>query len=72
LKKHISLSKGNHLYWKWEHLANCFPVKIELGFEGILLANDSFQVGVRLILFQIGLFIYVEETHVSFQRKRSV
>jgi hypothetical protein len=40
--------------------------------KGILPENHSFQGRERLILFQICLFTYVEETHVSFQRKRSV
>jgi hypothetical protein len=37
--------------------------------EEILPANHSFQGGERLILFQIGLFSNVEESHVSLQRK---
>jgi hypothetical protein len=40
--------------------------------KGILLANHNFQVIVRPILSQIGLFTYVEEIHASRQRKPSV
>jgi hypothetical protein len=36
--------------------------------KGILPANLSFQGGDKLILFQIGLFSYVEETNLSVQR----
>jgi hypothetical protein len=39
---------------------------------GILPANQSFQGGVRLIFFQIGLFSLIEETHVSLQRNPSM
>jgi hypothetical protein len=40
--------------------------------KGILLANQSYQGGERLILFQIGLSILNEETHVSCERKTCV
>jgi hypothetical protein len=42
-------------------------VGIELGFEKILPAYNNLDGGQRLILFQIGLFSTVEETHVYFQ-----
>jgi hypothetical protein len=32
-KKHMYLSKEKSLYLKLEHLAHCFPVRIELVFE---------------------------------------
>jgi hypothetical protein len=45
---------------------------MELVFQGILPATFVFQGGERLILFQIGLFSCVEETHVSLQRQPCV
>jgi hypothetical protein len=33
VKKHIDLSKENHLCLKLQHLANWFPVRTELVFE---------------------------------------
>jgi hypothetical protein len=40
--------------------------------KGILLASPSYQCGERLILFQIGLFSQVEETHVPLERNQFV
>jgi hypothetical protein len=40
--------------------------------KGILPVNHSVQNEERLILFQIGLFIWVEETHGSLQTKSSM
>jgi hypothetical protein len=40
--------------------------------KGILPGNHSFQGGERLILFQIGLFSKIEETHISLKIKTSV
>jgi hypothetical protein len=37
--------------------------------KGILPANQSFQGGRKLILIQRGLFSWVEEIHVSLERK---
>jgi hypothetical protein len=39
---------------------------------GILAANQRFQVGVRLMLFQIGIVSYVQEIHVLLQGKPSM
>jgi hypothetical protein len=39
--------------------------------KGVLHANHGFQGGKGLILFQIVIFIFIEETHVSLQRKPS-
>jgi hypothetical protein len=47
-------------------------MRIELVFERILPANQKFQGGERLILFQIDLFNSVEETNVSLERTPSV
>jgi hypothetical protein len=47
-------------------------LKTEIVLKGILLANQSFQGGEKLILFQIGISSYVEVTHVSLERKPSV
>jgi hypothetical protein len=33
LKKHMCLSKENHLSYKQENIASCLPVIIEFGFE---------------------------------------
>jgi hypothetical protein len=38
----------------------------------MLHANQGFQSGEMLILFQIGLFTWLEETHVSLERKPSM
>ena len=35
-------------------------------------ADQNFQGGERLIFFQIGIFRFVDDTHISPQRKRSV
>jgi hypothetical protein len=40
--------------------------------KGILPENHTFEAGERLILFQIGIFSSIEETHVSLQGKPSV
>jgi hypothetical protein len=40
--------------------------------KGILPENHSFQVGEMLILFQVDLSSWVEETHVSLKRKPPV
>jgi hypothetical protein len=71
LKKHKNLSKENHVCQKQEHLAHCFPVSIEVVFERNTLANHSFQFRLWLMLLWIGLFSWVEETHVPLQRKPS-
>jgi hypothetical protein len=55
-----------------EHIPPCFPLRCELVFERILPATKSFQGGEKLILFQIGLFSWVEETHLGLQRKPSM
>jgi hypothetical protein len=39
---------------------------------GILPENQNFQGGERLILFQIGLFVFVEVTRVFLETKPSV
>jgi hypothetical protein len=62
------LSKKN-LSSKQLHLSHHFPVRTCWFFKGILPASQSFQVGDRLILFQIGVFRLLEETHVSVQRE---
>jgi hypothetical protein len=48
---------------------HCSPLRIELVFNRILPENRSFQGEEKPILFQIGLFIGFEETHVSLQRQ---
>jgi hypothetical protein len=40
-------------------------------FKGIFSANQNFQFGNRLILFQVCLYNSVEEPHVSLQRNTS-
>jgi hypothetical protein len=40
--------------------------------KAILPANPIFPGGVRLFLFQIGLFSYLEEAHISLKGKPSV
>jgi hypothetical protein len=47
-------------------------VRIELVFQGLLPAKHSFQGGEKLILFQMGLYSYIQETHVPLKRKPSV
>jgi hypothetical protein len=41
LKKHMYFSKENHLYSKVQHLAHCFPVKINIGPEMNTSCNFS-------------------------------
>jgi hypothetical protein len=45
---------------------------MELVFEGKLPANQRFQRGERLILFQIHIFSKVGERKLSLERKPSV
>jgi hypothetical protein len=56
LKKHMHLSKENHVCYTVEHIAHCVPVRIELVLKGILPAQQGFQWGEMHILFQIVLF----------------
>jgi hypothetical protein len=51
-KKHMYLSKENHLHYKLQHQGQCFPVKIELVFKGILPATLIFLDGDKLFLIQ--------------------
>jgi hypothetical protein len=71
-KKHMYLSKENHRWYKHEHVAHWFPVRIELVCERNNSCNLGFEGGHRLSFFQIGLFSWVEETHVSLQWNSSV
>jgi hypothetical protein len=54
LKKHMYLSKEDHLCHKPEHFTHGFCVWIELDFKGILSAHQCFQGGETLILFKLG------------------
>jgi hypothetical protein len=54
-----------------KHLALCFPVRIDLVCKGVLPAHEGFQGGDMLNLIQMGLFSWVEETHVSLERNPS-
>jgi hypothetical protein len=54
-KKHMYLSKENHLCKKLQHVAHCFTVKIELALKGILHTHHSFHGAGRLNLLQICL-----------------
>jgi hypothetical protein len=47
-------------------------VRTEFVFQRTLPANYVFQVSDKLCLFQIDLFISVEEPHVCLQRKSCV
>jgi hypothetical protein len=62
-------SKKSPLSEKLHHLAHSFPVRVELVFKGILPATWVFQSGHRLSLLQTCLFNWVDETHVSRERK---
>jgi hypothetical protein len=62
------LLKENHLCYKQEYVAHCFPVRIELVFTGILPANGIIQRGNRLCLLQTDLVSWVDETHTYLQR----
>jgi hypothetical protein len=72
LKKHMYLSKENHLCLKQEYLTHSFPVRIDLVFEGNSSCKHRFQDGVMPSLLQKGLLSWVEKTHVSLQWKPSM
>jgi hypothetical protein len=72
VKKHMYLSKENHLCKKLLHLAHCFPVTIEFILNGILPTNLRFYGAGWLNLLQICLFSNIDETHVSLKGKPSV
>jgi hypothetical protein len=55
LKKHMYLSKENHLWSKQEHVAHCLAVRTELVFERNASSNHSFYIGEKVIFLQIGL-----------------
>jgi hypothetical protein len=64
----MSPSKEKCLSYKQQHLD---IVSSENGvcYFGRVPENLRFQLGDRLILFQIGLFHLLKETHVSLQRE---
>jgi hypothetical protein len=65
------LLKENHLSYKAEHLAYCFPVIIELVIEKNTSSQSGFLRG-RLTHFVTNRpFLMNEETHVSLERKPS-
>jgi hypothetical protein len=51
LKKHMYLSKENHLCLKQEYLTHSFPVRIDLVFEGNSSCKHRFQDGVIYAFF---------------------
>jgi hypothetical protein len=72
LKKHMYLSKENHLCYMLQHLVHCFPVSVQSVFERNTSCNLGLQDEDRFSLFQIDLFSWIEETEVSLQRKPSM
>jgi hypothetical protein len=50
MKKHMYLLKENHLYYKQDHLAHCFPERTEIDFE----RNTACNLGVSR--WRLGLF----------------
>jgi hypothetical protein len=48
-----------------------FPVRLEVVFERNTLWSHRFQDGESFILYNVGLYSWVGETHVSLQRKPS-
>jgi hypothetical protein len=72
LKKHMYVSKENHLCYKQEHQAHCFTFRIELVFQEMHPTTWLFQSGDRLFLLQFGLYSFTEETQVSRPRTPSV
>jgi hypothetical protein len=52
--------------------STCFTLRIELVFEWMVPASQCFQ-GVEMYIFvQVGLLIWVEETHLSVKEKSSI
>jgi hypothetical protein len=52
---HGSLERKPSCY-KQEHVVQCFPVRMELVFQGMIPASWEFPCGDRLSLFHILLF----------------
>jgi hypothetical protein len=69
LKKHIYLSKGNHLCLKQKHLAHCFSAKLELVFERKTSCNLGVARWRQVLFLKIGIFSQIEETPISLERK---
>jgi hypothetical protein len=62
MMKHMYHCKENHVFWSW------IILHIVLWF----IENHSSQGGDRLCLLPRSLFSWVEETHVSIERKPSM
>lgn len=60
--------KENHLGYNLQQLAPYFPVRIEVVFERNTPSFHRFQRGESVLFFHIGLFSWVEETHVPHQK----
>jgi hypothetical protein len=72
-KSHFVPNWLMQLTWKNTCISEHYlSVTIELVFERILPSIQKLQGWERLILFQIGLFSYIEETNVSLERTPSL
>jgi hypothetical protein len=68
---HVYLEENN-LCKKWQQLAHCFPVRIELDFEGNPCCNWGVTRWWKTQFPTNRYFHWVEDTHLSLQRKRSM
>jgi hypothetical protein len=68
LKKHIYLSKGNHLCLKQKHLAHCFSAKLELVFERKTSCNLGVARWRQVLFIKIGILSRIEEQPVAFEK----
>jgi hypothetical protein len=68
---HVSLNKATCMRWcSMKHVVSQWEMSDF--WKGVIHAYQNFQCGERHKWFQIGLFIWVEETHVSLERTPSV
>jgi hypothetical protein len=66
--RNTCISPQNYQCYKLHYLAHWFLMRIEWVVKGRLPATWVFQCGDRLSFFHIGLFSWVDETHVSPER----